>query len=212
MRSGQTYEVFVEGKPVGLVGSTIRTLEERRKDGYTKRFGPAVELRLVREIPRHESEDDVSYNFHLKAAEALDIARKKTYMEDGGLNKISPLIQATGKTMLERERGRIGGLVSGPIQGKKNVESGHLARISVSGGRAQGNKNVKNGHLASVAAKGRIAQIKSGQLARIASEGRRIQAKNGHLASMRCKHWRIDQGKPCICGKHLTVLRKTAVV
>jgi len=55
-------------------------------------------------------------------------------------------------------------------------------------------------------------QIKSGQLARIASEGRRIQAKNGHLASMRCKHWRIDQGKPCICGKHLTVLRKTAVV
>jgi hypothetical protein len=195
MRSGRTYEVFVDDKPVKLVGSTLLSLKERRKNGYIKRFGPTVELRLIREIPRHENEDDVAYNFHLKASEALDIARKKTYIKDGGLNKISPLIQAIGGTMLETERGKIGGLsqpreakvrggrTQGYIQGPKNVESGQI--------RALGRKNVETGRLRKICTfevqskggkiGGRIA-VKTGQLKRVCtsevcSKGGRIQGR-----------------------------------
>ena len=113
MRTGRTYEVFVNDKPAGLVGSTTRTLEQRRKNHYLKRFGPAVELRLIREVPRPESYSEMDYNFYLKACEAMDIARKKTYIEDGGLNKISPLIQALGHPMLDSEMARLGGLAGG---------------------------------------------------------------------------------------------------
>ena len=96
---------------MGLVGSTIRTLAKRRVNGYTRRFGQGVELRLIREIPRPEDYSDSDYNFYLKACEAMDIARKKTYIEHGGLNKISPLIQAYGKSILEEEMGKIGGRI-----------------------------------------------------------------------------------------------------
>jgi hypothetical protein len=145
MRLGRTYEVFVDGKPVGLVGSTTHTLTERRRGGYVKRFGPSVELRLIREVPRPEGYSDLDYNFRLKAAEAMDIVRKKTYIENGGLNKVSPLLQAFGHPMLEAEIGKIGGRV----QGRRNVESGHLASIttlenSAKGGRIGGPISIRN--------------------------------------------------------------------
>ena len=140
MRTGRTYEVFVGGKPAGLVGSTVRTLEQRRAAGYVKRFGPTVELRLIREVPRHESEDDASYNFHLKAAEALDIARKKTYIKDGGLNKISPLIQAIGHPMLEVEMGRIGGYIGGKRSHECHPE------MAANNGKKYGSKGGKQTH------------------------------------------------------------------
>jgi len=190
MRPGCTYEVFVADKPIRLVGSTILTLKQRRSNGYVKRFGPEVELRLIREIPRHETEDDVSYNFHLKAAEALDIVRKKTYLENGGLNKVSPLIQAIGHPVLEAEMGHLGGKISGRI----NVENGHLARIRTpehqrEAGRISGRKAVDSGRLATIqtsenqAKAGRVA-VESGQIQALGRTEGRKRVESGLLASV----------------------------
>lgn len=149
MRSGRTYEVFVDGKPIRPVGSTTRTLARRRISGYIKRFGQSVELRLIREVPRPEDYSDVDYNFYLKACEAMGIARKKTYTEHGGLNKISPLIQALGHPMLEREMGRIGArnqpreakVQGGRIAGRKNAERGHIQALTNRGNCKRWNIN-----------------------------------------------------------------------
>jgi len=221
MRSGRTYEVLVNGEPIGLVGSTLLTLKGRRRNGYIKRFGQGVELRLIREIPRHESEDDVSYNFHLKAAEALDIARKKTYFGTGGLNKISPLLQTMGRSMLESEMGRIGGLIQGRRNaknrtgvcapgvvekaGRKNVESGHIQAL----GRIQGRKNAKSGRLKHIRTLeesvkgGRIGGRKNVESGRIQALGRiqgQLSVENGRLASYRTSE---HQSKAAYSSRHV---------
>jgi len=190
VRSGRTYEVFVDGKPVGLVGSTIRSLVERRSNGYTKRFGRGVELRLIREVLRHKSEDDESYNFHLKAAEALDIARKKTYREDGGLNKISPLIQAIGHpAILEMERGRMGGRAS--IQwAKANPEQAFLnsSKAGKLGGRKGGLLGGK-----------RVRELYPNMAEENGHRQGLINAENGHLSLVgdngRHTRWHVARGK-----------------
>ncbi len=212
------YEVFVNNRPTRLVGSTTQTLAQRRRNGYTKRFGPTVELHLVREVSRPDGYSDSDFNFYLKACEAMDIARKKTYQEHGGLNKISPLVQALGHPMLEAEMGRVGGHIavkSGQIykigslpqskaarreNGKKLVENGHFSRITTSescarggstGGATQGRKNVETGHIIRIAtAEGR-------------AKGGRKTADSGYLATARCKRWNINRGTPCVCGQHV---------
>jgi len=206
MTSGRTYEVFVDGKPVRLVGSTIRTLKVRRSSNYTKRFGSNVELRLIREVPRPEDYSDSDYNFYLKACEALDIARKKTYTEDGGLNRISPLIQALGHPTLEREMGRIGnrkgkargGKIGGRIGGRiVSLMSGHMQKANrlqpqeakSRGGITQGYKNKSN----------KLGFFAPGMTSKGGRIGGPIGARVGN-----CKRWNIDRGKACICGKHLT--------
>lgn len=210
MITGRTYEVFVGGTSVKLVGSTVRTLGQRRRNGYTKQFGPGVELRLIREVPRPEGYSARDFDFYLKACEAMDIARKNAYVEGGGLNKISPLIQALGHQILETERGRIGGH-SQPREAK--VRGGHNqsreakvygGRIGnhegkACGGHTQGCRNVESGQLARVstpetrARGGRIRgceAVESEQLARA-------------RARSNCTRWNINRGKPCACGKHL---------
>ncbi len=194
MRSGRTYEVFMNAKPVGYVGSTICTLKQRRK-WHVKRFGPTVELRLIREVPRPEGYSDSDYNFYLKACEAMDIARKKTYTEHGGLNKISPLIQALGHPMLEMEIGRIGGRIGGPIGGRRAVDSGQLAsilelpqtkRAQHISGSILGRKNIESGHLARICDKGGYVQgrknAESGQIQAIGRTQGRKAVESGHLA------------------------------
>ncbi len=200
MTSGRIYEVFVGGKPVGLVGSTTRTLEQRRKSGYTKRFGPGVELHLIREIPHPVGYSDSDFNFYLKACEAMDIARGRTYMADGGLNKVSPLIQALGHPMLEIEMGKIGGRTSG----RKAVETGRLAKMrelpqTKVAQQKVGRQHIESGHLARIRelpqakdARRRFAQnlgrkaVESGQLARVRelpqtkAAQRDAGRKNGH--------------------------------
>jgi hypothetical protein len=100
MKVGKIYEVYANGKSVRLIGSTSQSLKERRRNKYVKRFGLTVELRLVREIVRPVGYDDRDFDFYLKSCEAMDITRKKSYREDGGLNLISPLIQALGGKLL----------------------------------------------------------------------------------------------------------------
>jgi len=182
-----------------------------------KRFGLGVELRLIRKVPRPEDYSDSDYNFYLKACEAMDIARKKTYVEHGGQNRLSPLIQALGHPMLECEMGRLGG--------RKAVESGQLARIRALipletrkkggriGGRLGGRRTTESGQLARIRALitpeqlkeagrkgGRIGGRTSGRI-----QGRK-NSENGHLASIsakgNCTQWNINRGKPCSCGWH----------
>lgn len=217
----------MDGKPAGLVGSTVKTLEQRRKNKYPKRFGSTVELRLIREIPRPEGYLDFDYNFYLKACEAMDIARKKTYVEDGGLNRISPLIQALGHPMLEREMGRIGGRTAA----RKNIESGQVAKIATYESRAKGGRTGSRKHnelygnpaTSEGRAKAGRTNIESGQVLKLGyKQGRKnaesgyIQAlghkqgcknaKNGHLARIRHIRWHVNRNlnnPNCeLCRKH----------
>jgi hypothetical protein len=188
MKSGRKYEVFVNGRPVGLVGSTVRTLKQRRSNRYIARFGPTVELRLIREVPRHEGYSDQDYNFRLKAAEAMDIVRKKTWVEDGGLNKMSPLVQASGSPMLEAERGRLGGIAGGRngglISGRKSVENGHLASLRTPEHQREAGRRG-----------GRVGGPIGG------TKGRHEdKVRAGRIAM--CKRWSINRGKSCVCGVH----------
>ena len=135
MRSGRVYEVFVNGEPVKLVGSTVRTLKQRRSSGYVKRFGAGVDLRLVREIARPADYSNKDFEFYLRACEAMDIARKGTYDEHGGLNKLSPLVQSLGYPLIS-EIAQLGGRIGG----RKNAESGHLASIATFESRSKGGR------------------------------------------------------------------------
>ena len=144
MRSGRVYEVFVNGEPVKLVGSTVRTLKQRRSSGYVKRFGDGVELRLVREIARPADYSDKDFEFYLRACEAMDIARKGTYDEHGGLNKLSPLVQSLGYPLISeiaRLGGRIGSREDKARAGRKNAESGQIMSIATFESRSKGSRN-----------------------------------------------------------------------
>jgi len=85
-----------------------------------------------------------------------------------------------------------GRVLAGQIQGRKNVESGHLARVAPMGGRIAGPKvaktNTASGQIQSL---GRIQgrkNVESGQLARICSAGGRIAGRkaveSGHLVRL----------------------------
>lgn len=213
MKSGRTYEVFVDGNPVGLVGSTTNSLEWRRQKGYTKRFGQGVELRLIREVPRHESESDVDYNFHLKAAEALDIAKKKAYWEDGGLNKVSPLIQAIGHPMLEKEMGRIGGKIGGSL-GARNQPREVKVNNGRKGDREGKARSGRNVPMEARVRGGRKGGLIGGQsnaknhtgfcgrsLEKMRADGRKAGRIGFPIAL--CNRWNIKRGKSCTCGSHL---------
>jgi len=224
---GQIYGVFVGDKLI-KVGSTMRSLKTRRQGGYVKQFGCSVELRLIRKVPRPEGYSDSDFNFYLKACEALDIARTRTYVEDGGLNKISPLIQALGHLMLETERGRLGArcqsreakVRGGHKAGCQNVKNGHLDRIRtpkvcamgghISGcinGPIQGRKNIEDGSIQALGrsgAGGRISgrnNVKGGHLMRIATPLTRAKGSRMGL----CQRWNINREKPCTCGEHVLV-------
>ncbi len=227
MKQGQTYEVFVGGQPVGLVGSTVRMLKQRRGNGYTKRFGPGVELHLIREVPRPEGYSDSDFNFYLKACEAMDIASKRAYVEYGGLNKISPLIQALGHQILDSERGRIGGRIGGHNQPREaKVKGGHNQprEAKVKGGRrgaraqpresrVRGGQTTKKSGTGIFAfgmqAKGGFTQPKEAKILGGYAAGK-VAVKSGQLAKVApkggrvsmCKRWQISRGKPCVCGEH----------
>jgi hypothetical protein len=192
------------------VGSTIRTLAKRRVNGYTRRFGQGVELRLIREIPRPEDYSDSDYNFYLKACEAMDIARKKTYIEHGGLNKISPLIQAYGKSILEEEMGKIGGRIGirkmpreAMLRGASNAGKIGIKKMSreakvrgalnqpreakVRGGLTQGLKHRENGT--------GIFSLTPEERKQASSKGGRKAVESGHLAKVRTVEHQREAGR-----------------
>jgi hypothetical protein len=80
---------------------------------------------------------------------------------------------------------------AGKIGGKKNVESGHLARIASAGGKIGGKKAAESGQLASVRTKescsagGKIGGKTAGKIA----------VESGHLARIRTKEFCSAGGK-----------------
>jgi NUMOD3 motif len=108
VKQGRIYEVLVNGKPVKLVGSTQLSLKERLRIGnYRKRFGSTVELRLIREVPIPAGYGEGDYNFRLKAAETFEICKRKTWVQDGGRNQMSPLVQALWEPATRSEMVRV---------------------------------------------------------------------------------------------------------
>lgn len=117
-----------------------------------------------------------------------------------------------------KERMREAGRVHGPINGRRNVENGHLARLRATdhqrkAGQAGGRKNVESGHLARLRttehqqSAGRITgrnNVESGHLARLRTPdhqksagqiaGRR-NVESGHLASLRTKEHQSSAGR-----------------
>lgn len=85
------------------------------------------------------------------------------------------------------ENSRKGGAIGGRIAGRKNVESGHLARISSLGAAAAGRKAVESGHLA-----------------RISSLGGKVSGRqnveNGHLERIRHLAGRVSGRKHAQSG------------
>ena len=68
--------------------------------------------------------------------------------------------------------GKKGGITGGSVQGRKNVESGHMLKVW------------------GAAARSRLAEP--------------LGFRASILRMARCKHWNIDRGKPCTCGRHQT--------
>jgi hypothetical protein len=127
MRSGRTYEVFLNGNPLGIVGSTILSLSQRRVHGYTRKFGAAVELRLIREVPIPKGYNEEGYRFYLASCETFDIIRRKTWIEDGGRNIKSPLAQLLGLVQLTKNERRL----LGKRVGQQNIKSGQIKRLAL---------------------------------------------------------------------------------
>lgn len=178
MKAGRVYEVLMDGKPIGLIGSTQMDLRDRRYN-YVRRFGQSVELRLIREIPGFYDED---YIFHLRAAEAIEIYRRKAYKEQGGLNQRSPIVEMVKPFSFE-ERKR-GGIAGGLVTGRNNLRNGHWAKVQKIGAPLGGRVTAKSNR-------------ESGRWAEVQKIGAPIGSKIGI-----CKRWNINRGKPCTCGRH----------
>lgn len=98
----------------------------------------------------------------------------------------------------------------GRIQGRKNVENGHLKRVASTGGRIGGRQNVESGHLDRI------------RTTEICAEGGRVagamHAKNGHLNRIRAlairknieSGWAAELGRRAVESGQWDRVRKTA--
>ena len=91
---------------------------------------------------------------------------------------------------------------NGKIQGRKNVTSGHLAKIAHLGGK----KHVESGHLARLRTPehqrnaGKLGGKIQGKRNAESDQWVRIQRMGAKVAN--CSRWNISRGKPCVCGQH----------
>lgn len=96
--------------------------------------------------------------------EQIAISKHHTWFDEQGLNQDAP-VRSLMFGFDGSIGGRIGGKINGKIQGKRNVESGHLARICSMGGKVggkiAGRIAVESGQIQMLARK----TVESGQLA-----------------------------------------------
>lgn len=123
----------------------------------------------------------------------------------GESKKWTPKEIETEKQRLS-ERSRKGGLKSGPINGRKNIESGHLIRIASMGGRIGGRKNVESGQIQALGRVSGRKAVENGMLASIrtpesCSKGGRGAVTSGHLASISAKGGRVSGRKNAESGQ-----------
>jgi hypothetical protein len=133
------------------VGSTTRTLRQRtvgyrhQYDWFDDRTHALIPLRTV------DHADADFLQILLKSVENCEIARQKTWEEQGGRNRMSPLVQWLNHDFIESEIGKIGGKVTAAIPGHMS-RAGKIGgkKGGVIGGRINGNLSVRNGRLASM--------------------------------------------------------------
>jgi hypothetical protein len=152
------------------VGSTITSLKTRWKSYNQKKFSN----HFLKEIRRIESSEfdwfepknpRCPFLWHLVAAEHLEILKQGTFKKGKFSNQMSSLDQkyfgfdghslaaAIGAQNQKREDKARGGHTQGPIQGKRNLESGLWKLVVSLGGKASGKSkseskqkaNAKNG-------------------------------------------------------------------
>jgi hypothetical protein len=136
-----------------------------------------------------------------------------------------------------REGMRHGGKISGPIQGQKNAESGHMAALGkVQGklngpvqGRLQGQKNVESGHMdrmrtpEACSKGGRISgrlSVENGRMEKMRtleslSKGGKISGRknveSGHLAFIRTKESCSKGGRKNVENGHMAIVQAMGV-
>lgn len=178
--TGYVYHVMdkMNGEVV-KVGSTTRPVEERWKEyNKTRYFNHFIlEVRVLEssELDWYEpGNSDSPFLWHLIAIEHIEMLKQGTFRKGNLSNKISPLVQKSvgfdglkmasiggkiaGKLSVENKTGihspSFDRKANGYLGGIKNVESGHLQRISSAGGKAsgaiQGRKNAESGRMREV--------------------------------------------------------------
>lgn len=180
------------------VGSTITTLACRwkyyNKNKFSNHYLKEVHRIVSSELDWYEKGNSrCPFLWHLIASEHLEIIKQGTWKKGKLSNQVSPLDQKyfgycdahldtarMGALNQSREDKARGGYIQGPIQGKKNLESGLWARVVSLGGRASG----KSKSLAKLA-----ANAKNG--------GRfgRWSVESGHLADLRTPEHQSRAGK-----------------
>jgi hypothetical protein len=123
MLIGRIYAVYVKGKFIRLIGSTERELKHRRRE-HARKFGPTTRLKLIREITDTIG-DKLFFRLRLRIAEALEVAKRKCYVEDGGLNKTSPALQ--GLALWDVDLGATSGRIA--VQRKLGIHAPGMQKL-----------------------------------------------------------------------------------
>jgi hypothetical protein len=175
----------LETRKIEKVGSTVRPLIKRAA-GYRRhewfRNGK-YELIVLRVV---EYDDEKFFQIYLKAVENCEIARQHTWEEEGGRNRIAPLIQWIGSPMLESEKGRIGGRI-----GIRKMTKETQSRAGKIGGKVSGRHASESGQIQQAGILGRKKNIATGQPAQL---GKR-NVKSGHLAKLRTVEHQKSAGR-----------------
>jgi hypothetical protein len=167
------------------------------------------------ELPQPIKEQvETSSQFGLNEEETIWMFRYHTWY--GYLNGMN--LQLPGSTDY-KNAGKIGGSISGLINGRKNAENGHMITISAIGrtpehqiaaGRLGGRHAVESGQLNSIRdlpqtkfAQSKVGRknVESGHLDKVRTKA--VCSKGGTVVC--CLRWNIRRGKPCTCGTHKTI-------
>jgi hypothetical protein len=168
------------------VGSTITSLVRRFRSGgyekYTNHFLCEAKSISSSEADWYEPKNPFCpFLWHLAASEHLEILKMGTFRKNSLSNKQSPLDQKYFGFDSRDERSSLGGLT----QGKRNVESGHLAEIRsrrtkeemIATGKRLGRWSVDSGHIHAIKTPESLS--KGGKIGGVISG--RMNAENGHL-------------------------------
>ena len=148
----------VDGKTV-KIGSTAGQLKVRTRAYRKEHWFQGHSLVPIRMV---EHDDANFFIWYLRAVETIEIARNRTWIEQGGRNLVCPLRQQCANLERFKEICRAGGLASGlkakksgqisalgkrhgPILGRQNIESGHIQQL---GRRNAGRPNYAAGRIA----------------------------------------------------------------
>lgn len=179
------YDAYPEGQDFPIYGGSTKDLKRRQKEhrkSHPDWFGKGI-LKEVRKVEGW-FETESSFDAYVAVVEQAHII-DRGYEDALGENQVLPVDAYLNGFCPTFEMRRKAGLTSGPIQGRKNAENGHMQAIGKFYGLIQGQKNVESGHIQAIAALARTPEH---------------QRMAGQISN--CFRWQIQRGKPCVCGRH----------